>query len=340
MLAAQTRASEEIAEARASSIAAPHADAPIDPNGNLASDGLASYSWNARNQLVGLSGGTSASFAYDAFGRRAGKTIGGATTNFLYDRLNTVQELSGSTPTANLLTGDIDEVFQRAEAAGTAILLGDALGSTIALTDSTGLVQAGYTYSPFGETTTTGASASNPTQYTGREYDSATGLYYYRARYYSPSHARFASEDPLKPNDGWSLYVYGDDAPIDNSDPSGLFTTTRQRAGNTVVCDGKGGLKIQLLTIKDPCLIDCARQHELSHVIDIRSRNPSICVGQARGTGIAPSDDAERKWTEIRASQEEINCLKRKLKDNCGGNCRARIEARIKQMEQFRDSFK
>jgi hypothetical protein len=39
-----------------------------DPNGNLASDGLTSYTWNARNQLTGLSGGASASFAYDRRG--------------------------------------------------------------------------------------------------------------------------------------------------------------------------------------------------------------------------------------------------------------------------------
>ena len=37
---------------------------------------------------------------------------------------------------------------------------------------------------------------TNPFQYTGREND-ATGLYYYRARYYSPTLRRFISEDPL-----------------------------------------------------------------------------------------------------------------------------------------------
>jgi uncharacterized protein RhaS with RHS repeats len=65
-----------------------------DPNGNLASDGLTSYRWNARNQLSVLSGGTSASFAYDALERRRSKAIGGTTTNFLYDGENLVQELS------------------------------------------------------------------------------------------------------------------------------------------------------------------------------------------------------------------------------------------------------
>jgi len=73
----------------------PDVCAPIDPNGNLGSDGLTSYTWNARNKLVGMSGGTSATFGYDGFGRRRSKTVGGTATNFLYDDLNLVQEQTG-----------------------------------------------------------------------------------------------------------------------------------------------------------------------------------------------------------------------------------------------------
>ena len=65
----------------------------------------------------------------------------------------------------------------------------------MALTDPTGAVQTEYTYEPFGKTTATGASSSNPFQYTGREND-GTGLYYHRMRYYSPQLQRFVSEDP------------------------------------------------------------------------------------------------------------------------------------------------
>jgi hypothetical protein len=58
----------------------------------------------------------------------------------------------------------------------------DALGSAVALTDSAGTVQTEYTYEPFGKTSVSGASSSNPSQYTAREND-GTGLYYNRARY-------------------------------------------------------------------------------------------------------------------------------------------------------------
>ncbi len=111
-----------------------------DANGNLTSDGTNTYTWNARNQLVAISGGASASFQYDAFGRRVSKAIGG-TTQYLYDGANPVQEISGTTASANLLTGGVDEYFQRTDSAGARNFLTDALGSTLALADSTGTTQ-------------------------------------------------------------------------------------------------------------------------------------------------------------------------------------------------------
>jgi YD repeat-containing protein len=63
------------------------------------------YTWNARAQLVSVSGpGVTISFRYDAVGHWKSKTVNGATTNFLSDGLNVGQELNGTTLTANLLT--------------------------------------------------------------------------------------------------------------------------------------------------------------------------------------------------------------------------------------------
>jgi len=74
-----------------------------DPNGNLTADATNTYTWDARNHLTGISGGVAATFVYDAMGRRASKTIGGTTTQFLYDRLNPVQKLSAGNPPARPL---------------------------------------------------------------------------------------------------------------------------------------------------------------------------------------------------------------------------------------------
>jgi RHS repeat-associated protein len=200
-----------------------------DDNGNLQSitdsNGTTLYQWNARNQLVGVSGPTvNASFVYDGAGRREKKTINGSLTEFLYDGVNPVQETSGATVLANILPGlDIDEFLTRTDVvAGVAgNFLADDLGSPIAVTDSSGNVQTEYTYESFGRTIATGAPNSNSYQYTGREND-GTGLYYYRARYYHPALQRFISEDPIGFAGGdINFYAYVGGNPVNYVDPTG-----------------------------------------------------------------------------------------------------------------------
>jgi RHS repeat-associated protein len=128
-----------------------------------------------------------------------------------------------STPTANLLTGlEIDEFLVRTDVAGARYLLADALGSTLALTDSLGAVSTEYTYEPFGGSTPSGASSASAYQYTGREND-GTGLYYSRARYYQALLMRFVSEDPAEFLGGdVNLYAYVWNSPTEYADPLGL----------------------------------------------------------------------------------------------------------------------
>ncbi len=117
-----------------------------DLNGNMTSDGTHSYTWDARDRLKQIDLGNTASFTYDPFGRRATKSNVGTSTTFLYDGANAVQEVIGGTNTANSLSGGIDEVFQRTDTAGARSFLSDALGSTLALADSSGTLQTQYTF--------------------------------------------------------------------------------------------------------------------------------------------------------------------------------------------------
>jgi RHS repeat-associated protein len=193
-----------------------------DNNGNLTSDGTNTYTWNARNQLVSTSGaGLTANFSYDAGGRRISKTINGGTTSYLYDGANIVQEQTGGSASANTLTGGVDMFFSRTDASGTVTPLRDALGSVVAQTDASGAIQTSYSYEPFGKTTTSGTTNSNTQKYTGRE-DDGTGLYYYRARYYSATLQRFISEDPVGVIGGINLYAYVGNNPISFTDAFGL----------------------------------------------------------------------------------------------------------------------
>ncbi|MGB8414565.1 MAG: RHS repeat-associated core domain-containing protein [Candidatus Binatus sp.] len=166
-----------------------------------------------------------ASFTYDALGRRASKSIAGTTTNVVYDVLNPVQELQAGAPSANLFTGRrLDEYFTRTDSSdNVSTLLTDALGSTIGLVGSGQSIATSYTYQPFGATTVGGAANGSSYQFTGRE-DDGTGLYFYRARYYSATFQRFISQDPIgfaggSPN----IYSYAANAPTIFNDPFGLY---------------------------------------------------------------------------------------------------------------------
>lgn len=138
--------------------------------------------------------------------------------------MNPVQELDAdSSVLANMLTGlRIDEYFARTDSSNNqSTFLSDSLGSTIGLVGSSGM--AGYTYEPFGATSVGGTPSSNSYQFTGREND-GTSLYYYRARYYSPTLQRFIAEDPLGFLGGDSdLYAYVLDNPALFVDPLGLY---------------------------------------------------------------------------------------------------------------------
>ncbi len=140
------------------------------------------------------------------------------------DRLDIVQEIEDGMVTVNYIrTLNIDEPLARIKSDGTIRYYhSDALGSIIALTDDFGQIMTQYNYSPFGETEIIGEPSDNPFQYTGRENDN-TGLYYYRARYYSPRLKRFVSEDPIRLKGGINFFVYATNNPILYIDILGLF---------------------------------------------------------------------------------------------------------------------
>ena len=216
-----------------------------DLDGNLTTDGSATYTYDAENRLSQIvKGSTTVTVTYDPFGRRASKTVNGVTTKFLYDGADLLAETDAAgTLTARYLIGPrIDEPLELTRGTTTHYYTADGLGSIAHLTTASGTIAESYTYDPFGAPTirnTAGtiipASAlGNPFLFTGREWDSETALYFYRARYYKPAIGRFLSRDPLGYAPDANRYRYVGNNPVNWIDPS----------GTTLIGSGPGSVAI------------------------------------------------------------------------------------------------
>ncbi|NEQ42461.1 MAG: RHS repeat-associated core domain-containing protein [Leptolyngbya sp. SIOISBB] len=130
-----------------------------------------------------------------------------------------------STQTHRYLHGpNVDQILAEETADGTFHwALTDHQGSVRDVIDNDGNILNRIVYDSFGQVT----SETNPDfdfrfGYTGREQDDATGLMYYRARYYDPAVGRFLSEDPIGFDAGdANLYRYVFNSPTNYTDPTG-----------------------------------------------------------------------------------------------------------------------
>ena len=218
---------------------APLREPTCDLDGNMAFDGMLSYSYDAENRLVSVSsnGITIVANEYDHQGRRIRKTTPVAVTTFLYDDWNLIHEHevigSVTNETFYYWGKDISGTLQGAGGVGGLLYLKrnstiyvphtDAYGNIIRYTDTMGNIVASYTYGAFGNL----LSATGPLanifrhRFSSKYYDAETGLYYYGYRFYSPSLTRWLSRDPIGEVDCTNLYCSFANSPVFITDPLG-----------------------------------------------------------------------------------------------------------------------
>jgi RHS repeat-associated protein len=201
-----------------------------DSNGNTLTKTVGSntttYAWDFENRLTSVTlpgtGGT-VTFKYDPLGRRIEKVSPTFTSVFAYDSASLTEETNASgVVVARYAQGSgIDEPLAEVGSGATSYYEQDGLDSVTSLTNPTGALAQTYTLDSFGKLTSSSGLLTNSFQYTGRESDPETGLYYYRARYYDPQTGRFLNEDPTGFTGGIDLYSYVSNAPTILRDPTG-----------------------------------------------------------------------------------------------------------------------
>jgi RHS repeat-associated protein len=207
-----------------------------DGRGNLArvTDGadVTQYAYDAADRLSGvtLPDGTAVAYTYDAAGWRVRQSVAAQVTNYLWDEISPYGDVvletdgGGSTLASYVLGGT--ELLSQTRGGVTSYYLHDGQGSTRALSDDSGAVTGTYAYTAFGELYAQTGTTTNAYLYTGQQFDTLTGLYSLRARYYVPAIGRFLSQDTanlvLMAPVEIDRYVYTANNPINSVDPGGL----------------------------------------------------------------------------------------------------------------------
>ena len=165
----------------------------------------------------------SETYNYDPSGNRIEKTVGGGVTFYRYQGPDIAAQYEGDWSEADYIYThgpQWDDPLIRTDAANMSQYYHqDGLGSVVSSTNMAGTIEATARYDAWGMTK---ESTGNIPQYgyTGREPD-ATGLMYYRARYYDPATSRFTQRDPKGFIDGINRYAYTVNNPVNYTDPRG-----------------------------------------------------------------------------------------------------------------------
>ena len=172
------------------------------------------------------------SFSYDGLGRRIKK----GNISYTYDSQGRLLKQSNGLE----FLYDHSGVFAVKNGESTYFYRKDAQSNITAIIDSEGSVVARYLYNAWGEVSVvdnTGKEITdkenianlNPYRYRSYYYDTETGLYYLKTRYYDPQVGRFMTIDGIEYLDpetinGLNLYAYCNNNPVMNVDPDGTWS--------------------------------------------------------------------------------------------------------------------
>ena len=206
--------------------------------------------WSNGRELTSLSGnGLTATYTYDASGLRLSKTVNGVKTEYEYQDGKLMYEKKGD---MELYYGYDAEgqpcyiQFVKADGTtGASYLITNSRGDVVGICNANGVMVANYTYDAWGNVlsatdqngnaiTSAGHLGNlNSIRYRGYYYDTDTGMYYLKSRYYDPKVRRFINADDvsvLEEDQGNivenNLFAYCLNNPVNLLDSEGDFAIT------------------------------------------------------------------------------------------------------------------
>jgi hypothetical protein len=165
--------------------------------------------WGCEESSEKTAVGSGVSFKYDPFGRRIYKSSSSGTSVYAYDGSDIAEETnsSGSVVARYAQGENIDEPLAVLRAGTTSYYHADGLGSITSLSNTAGALVQTYGYDSFGKQLSSTGSLTNPFQYTGREFDAETSLYFNRARYLRPCRRSAPRRGSARFWRGWGQFL-------------------------------------------------------------------------------------------------------------------------------------
>lgn len=204
-----------------------------DALGNVVSDGVHSYAYDAENRLIKVDNGNTARYEYDAFGRRTRKSTSAGGTHYVFDQaghpIATRDDFTGLWMSAEVYA---EQRHLATYARNTTYLHHqDWLGSNRLTTLFDGTPTEMCTDLPFGDGLSCSQASGHPptsTPFADYERDPETQLDHTWFRQYSSAQGRWTTPDPflgsIDTSNPQSLnrYAYVTNDPVGLRDPLGL----------------------------------------------------------------------------------------------------------------------